>query len=293
MPLAAEDEQAIDEALQVWRQGDVCLDPGLEFLHLADLSRPHSPASEQAAEGLSAAEAATSPGPTPVADGVSGMVMLSQTCDVIRNCRERPFVEVAPLVEMPGVVVEEIRLLRRPGFAYVPATAKEGLVADLDRTMTVEKALVARWGHVRGWTTDDELRAFVHALARKRSRFAFPDDFVVATRGLQRHLQEKHNRQTPEGAHLRAVREIRVRAAPSWDASDVHLNWWFIKEGEPADTPADWQTFLAAWIARFNNPGRFQLDHPIACRLEDMTALDYIESDPLDLDYLSVSRRAQ
>ena len=62
---------------------------------------------------------------------------------------------------------------------------------------------------------------------------------------------------------------------------------------EPTGVSADWQTFVDAWIARFNNPGRFQLDDLIACRLEDMAALDYIESDPLDLDYLSVSRRAQ
>ena len=293
MPLAAGDERAIDEALQVWRQGDVCLDAGLEFLHLADLARPHSPVSEQAADGLTAAEETIEAGPTPVWDGVSGMVMLSQTCDVIRSCRDRPFVEVAPLVEMPATMVEEIRLLRRPAFAHVPATADRRLVADLDRTMTVEKAVVADWSRIRGCETDDELRSFALALARKRSRFAFPDDFVVATRGLQRRLSEKHNKRSPEGAHLRALGEIRVRATPDWDASEVHLSWWFIKEAEPTEERADWQKFLGVWIALFNNPGRFRLEGPVACRLEDMTALDYVDSDPFDLDHLSVSRREQ
>ena len=42
-------EEAIDEALRHWRQGDVSRDTGLEFVHLADLSRPHSPYSIQAA----------------------------------------------------------------------------------------------------------------------------------------------------------------------------------------------------------------------------------------------------
>ena len=51
--------------------------------------------------------------------------------------------------------------------------------------------------------------------------------------------------------------------------------------------------FLGEWIALFNNPGRFRLEVPVACRLEDMTALDYVESDPFDLDHLSVSRREQ
>ena len=43
MPLADEDEKAIDEALRAWRQGDACLDAGLEFLHLAaPVSPPQS-----------------------------------------------------------------------------------------------------------------------------------------------------------------------------------------------------------------------------------------------------------
>ena len=35
MPLTEEDEQEIDRALQAWRQGDISLDVGLEFFHLA------------------------------------------------------------------------------------------------------------------------------------------------------------------------------------------------------------------------------------------------------------------
>jgi hypothetical protein len=44
-----EDAEYINNALQHWRQGDVVLDSGLEFLHLADLSRPLSSASQQIA----------------------------------------------------------------------------------------------------------------------------------------------------------------------------------------------------------------------------------------------------
>ena len=221
MPLADEDEQAIDETLLAWRQGDVSLDAGLEFLHLADLSRPHSPASLQVADAVADGGEALEGGPTPVLDEVRGVVILSQTCDVVRGCRERPFVEVAPLIEMSGQEVEAIRRLRRPAFAHVSATAEAGLVADLDRTMTVEKALVARWSRTPGWEIDEELRDFAVALARKRSRFAFPDDFVSAAQRLQRYLADKHDKKTKEGSHLRMLREIRVRAAPSWDSELV------------------------------------------------------------------------
>ena len=289
MPLSEEDERTIDQALQVWRQGDVSLDAGLEFLHVADLSRPHSPASTQVAEELAHDREAIEAGPTPVLDTVRGVVILSQTCDVVRGCRNRPFVEVAPLIEVPEPWVEEIRRLRRPAFAYVPATVGDRLVADLDRTMTVEKAIVSGWTRIPGWETDDDLRDFARALARKRARFAFPDDFVAAARSLQEHLTGKHNRQTDEGAHLRALREIRVRAAPSWDDREVQLSWWFIKDADPMDAPVDWSSFVDRWMALFDQTGRFRLDPPIACRLEDMTARDYVESDHLDLDRLSVS----
>ena len=153
--------------------------------------------------------------------------------------------------------------------------------------MTVEKALVAGWARTPGWETDDELRDFASALARKRSRFAFPDDFVAAAADLQRHLAARHNRQTAEGAHLQVLREIRVRAAPSWDDGEVLLSWWFIKDADPAE--ADWATFLKGWLDLFDSTGRFRLDSSIACRLEDMTARDYIESDRLDLDRLSAA----
>ncbi len=288
MSLTEEDEQAIDQALQAWCQGDISLDAGLEFLHPADLSRPHSPASAQVAEALTKDGEAIEAGPTPVLDEVRGAVILSQTCDVVRGCLDRAFVEVAPLIEVSEQWVEEIRRLKRPAFAYVPATAGQLLVADLDRTMTVEKALIARWTRIPGWETDDELRDFASALARKRSRFAFPDDFVAAARSLQKHLIDKHNRQTDEGAHLRALREIRVRAAPSWNDNEVWLSWWFIKDADPVEVKADWPTFLKEWLALFDQTKRFRLEPSIACRLEDMTAHDYVESDRLDLDRLSV-----
>ena len=43
------------------------------------------------------------------------------------------------------------------------------------------------------------------------------------------------------------------------------------------------------WLALFDQTGRFRLEPPVACRQDDMTARDYVESDHLDLDRLSVS----
>lgn len=215
--------------------------------------------------------------------------MLTQTCDVVRKCTERPFVEVAPLVAVTEQIFQDISRLKRPGFAYVPATAERMLVADLDRTMTVEKSIVANWTRIPGWTTDEEIRDFAEALSRKRSRFAFPNDFEQAVSRLQDRLIQKHDKDSPEGAHLRALREIRVRAAPAWGASEVTISFWFIKNGDPIGFPATWSTFAERWMKLFDDSERFRLEPPTVCRLEDMTARDYLESDRLDLNRLSRS----
>ncbi|MXZ81252.1 MAG: hypothetical protein F4Z15_07815 [Gammaproteobacteria bacterium] len=289
MCLEEEDEQTINKALQEWRQGDASLDDDLEFLHLADLSRPHSNASIQIAASLKHNGETVESKPTPVLQEVCGIAVLSQTCDIVRGCRERPFLEVAPLVEVDKQTVEEIRRLKRPAYAYVPAVAREQLVADLDRTMTVEKSLISALNRIPGCKTDDQRRDFALALARKRSRFPFPDDFVTAARKFQRNMVKKHDSQTEEGAHLRAIEEIRVRAAPSWHDEEVELEWWLIKEHDPEGVQADWQTFIDKWFGLFDKTGRFDFGMPTACRLEDITARDYVESDRLDLDRLSVS----
>ncbi|MCY4477783.1 MAG: hypothetical protein OXC70_07340 [Gammaproteobacteria bacterium] len=144
--------ERIDDELRDWRQGDVSLDSGLEFIHLADPSRPHSRASV-AAVGESGDETQMTES-VPVVEAVEGMVVLTQTCDIVRSCRDRPFVEIAPLARLDDQTVEQVRRLKRPAFAYVPATAKNGLVADLERVMTVEKAVVANWRRTPGWETE-------------------------------------------------------------------------------------------------------------------------------------------
>ena len=54
---------------------------------------------------------------------------------------------------------------------------------------------------------------------------------------LRRRLVEKHNKSSPEGEALRALLEIRVRAAPSWSAQEVELMFWFI--GDDASRPTN------------------------------------------------------
>ena len=188
--------QNVDAALQAWRQGD-CVLGEQWFIYRFD---PELPLTEEssavAGQGVDLAESA-----------VQGLVVLTQTCDIIRKSRDRPFIEVAPLVEVSEQVAHEIERGRRPLYAIIPALRSQQLVADLDRTMTVEKAVVAKWPRAVGCLTDDEARRFSLALARKRARFAFPDDFTEFAKMLESRLLGRHDRQSDEGRALRALRE--------------------------------------------------------------------------------------
>jgi hypothetical protein len=48
-----------------------------------------------------------------------------------------------------------------------------------------------------------------------------------------------------------------------------------------------WDALLNAWLQLMPAAGRFKTVDGMVVALEDLTAKDYVESDPLDLDHLS------
>jgi len=289
VPIAETLAMQVNDAMRDWHQGDVALEPGVDFVHMADLTKAHSPSSSRLREAVLPSDIPV--GPTPVADSVPGFVVVTQTCDLRRDCRSRPFAEVVPLIDVSPDELEAVRRLKKPAFGYVPAVADRQYVADLDRIMTVEKALIASWLRLDGLTSAGERRDFSRMLSRKWTRMAFPDDFVEAARRIRSRFLQKHQKMSAEGAHMRALREIRVAAAPSWNDRRVDVTWWFIRATEPKGYPVTWTKMTKGWVELFDSDGRFRTDNWIACRLEDLTARDYVESDKLDLDQLSVERR--
>jgi len=267
----------VDAALADWRQGDVALDADW-FVHVADGDAPLTHEAAQAGAG------------TKIIQGTAeGAVVLTQTCDVVRPCVKRPFIEVAPLVEVEEGVAHEIERGYRPNYAIIPALREKHLVADLDRVMTVEKSIVATWTRTSGYTTDEQARTFAHALARKCVRFAFPDDFNALVKKLQSRIEAKHDKLSDEGRALRALREIRVTGSPSWDDPvAVEVFFWFVrKDAETAFEGKSWDGPFESWKKLVPPKGRFSKVEGVVVTLGDMTAEEYVDSDPLDLDYLS------
>jgi hypothetical protein len=269
--------QQIDAAVSQWRQGDLALEESW-FVHVADTTTPLSEAAVQAdGDGIQA-----------LTSEVAGLVVVTQTCDIVRSCTTRPYVEVSPLVQVSEADFHQVLRGRRPAHATLPKLEKDNLVADLDRVMTVEKSIVSRWKRTPGCSDDADCRRFAQALARKRVRFAFPDDFTTLVRRLQSRLTDKHEKSTDEGRALRALREIRVLASPSWDAPYIDICFWFVRDDSHANFEGkSWADLLDEWLKLVPTAGRFQSVEGEVVTLQDLNAGEYVDSDPFDLDHLS------
>jgi hypothetical protein len=118
----------VNSALQKWKQGDCTIGEHI-FVHQFDPKQPlitTKPYTVIDEESL-------------VKSVVRGFVVLTQTCDLVRDCQDRPYLEISPLIEIETNFLEEVRKMKRPQYAYIPGIAEKNLVADLDRVMTVEK----------------------------------------------------------------------------------------------------------------------------------------------------------
>ncbi|MDA8217201.1 MAG: hypothetical protein M0Z94_06230 [Dehalococcoidales bacterium] len=285
LPGDSEEAGQIDQALAAWCQGDLALEERW-FVHVGDPARPLTEAT---------AELSLDDGIQAIDTEVEGLVVLTQTCDIVRTCagtKGRPFIEVAPIVTLGDIEFREVEGGRRPAYALVPALRDRRQVADLDLVMTVEKSLVAQWTRTPGCTNDNERWSFAEALARKRERFAFPDEFGPFAKKLEERLLEKHDRLSEEGDALRALREIRVSATPGWNAAKISPFFWFIRNGsDPEFKGKSWAEYLKKWLALMPANGPFLQAEGAVFELRDLTAADYVASVPLDLDFLTSRRR--
>lgn len=279
--LDADRLRAIDAVSKEWRQGD-CVLGELWFVFGFAHGAPITDEARAVAQG----EAGLAE------QRVRGFVVATQTCDLVRDCLQRSFLEVCPLTEVTPAVLEEVRQGRRIRYAYLPGVAQDLLVADLDRALTLEKGVLLDWQRTEGCPQQEDGRAFARTLVRKHSRFAFPDDFANFVRPLSRRMQEKHKRPSREGDWLRAIREIRARVAPHWNASEVAVTFFLLLD-VAADLGAlgDIEPVLEAWSALAPPTERFATVEFRIARLEDITAREYVESEALDLEHLSHAGR--
>ena len=287
--------ESLRDRIQQWNQGD-CVLEALPFFWGFDQGQPLTDLSHQQAEG-----SASLLGVALGAAEVAGLVVVSQTCDLVRKLEDRPYAQVAPLVQVGEAELELVRLRMRPRFVYLPTLATRGLVGDLDRILTVEKAFLATWKRHPGFKDELQRRSFAESLRRYYNRPAFPKAFVDALKKLDAWFHDKHDR-TPDppkkgpapfhpGACLRALAMVLVRPRPSWDAPAFHVDFILVQQPGAGGIPAeDWETFRHACIGKVLLPPEITA-HWSDMPLGHLPAKLYLESDLLDLDYLSDETR--
>jgi hypothetical protein len=283
-PDAAEIER-IETALREWRQGDATLDAGTFMVHLADKRAPLTTAARDSVDEVPAEYNVFE-----VLSSVKGLAVVSQSCDILKKCSASEYVEVSPLVEIDSEAqLRAIRKGQQLRYAYLPGLADQKFVVDLDRTMTVEKAVVPGWNRIPGCTTDVERREFADALARKRQRFAFPDSFNAGLAKFRDRLKDKEGKASPEGALIAALDQIRVQPDPDWGGASIGVLFWFLLEPDAKIELDASRAIIEGWVRRTRLSLPFSLADPAFYLVErrDMTVEDYMHSYRLDYDDLS------
>lgn len=228
--------------------------------------------------------------PLPCSDqSIRGLVLLTQTCDIRKPCRKRPYVTVSPIVQLEGTDAALARKGRLLNFVPVPAGGTQAF-ADLDRVMTVEKSFLLDWERIPGCRDDQERQAFGRRIARVHQRFAFPDDLHSALSDLVKRITKKFGKNDMEGKALEAIEEIRVTAAPNWDSAEVRVFLTFaLADGliAPEITDEQWAKLVDEWLKLCKPIGVIKNIEGAALPLDEMTAREYLDSDRLELDYLS------
>ena len=274
----------VDRASQEWQQGDIASLGVAGWFGVAELALTEPMSKVRATNTTDNVGYALAT--------VESLVVLSQTCDLVRAAKARPFVVAAPLVRLASKDAVAAARGRRPRYVAVPGIGADAFV-DLDVVVTFEKAVLLRVTRGAGVRTDQERRRFGVGIARSFSRFAFPDDLTASVRPMIRHIRDTHGRNSDQGRAYELLEEVRVTATPSWDADEVHV---FVTFAPPTRLEANalvdderWDQLVDGWLSRAVPFGKVAFIDGAMIPLDELTARDYVDSDQLDLDDLSRS----
>lgn len=209
----------VDVVAQDWRQGDIIKLAGA--VHLASGQAPLTVASVRVAARTDRRAVITVG--TQASDGV---MVVSQTCDIVRSSAERPYVQLAPLVELDEDRARFARAFRMP--RYAPVLDDSRLFVDLDRLFTVEKAILLDRDRRPTVSDDTEAKALAEHIGRKFGRFAFPNDLGETLSDFVDGVRKKYGRRSPEGMLLEQLVDILVEASPSWSDDTINVTILFV-----------------------------------------------------------------
>jgi hypothetical protein len=148
-----------------------------------------------------------------------GVVILSQTCDIVQASKSRCL--VAPVITPTKQDMADARKGRKPLLLYLEAEAQKiAAVADMEKATSVPKSLLnghqllARYG---GEASETGARRIASRVGRAFSRFPFPDEVYPVFRDLRSRVQSKSGTESAFGKVIDLVSDLRV-ASDQWAA---------------------------------------------------------------------------
>jgi hypothetical protein len=183
------------------------------------------------------------------------VVVLTQTCDIVRSSDTRPYLQVARLIRVQDPKrAQQYAEGETPQYVAVPMAGTDAFV-DLDQISTLRKDLIVDLPHQPGVGAEpEEIRRFAQGVARKFGRYPFPDYFIESVDPLrQRILRRWDKSASPEGRVLADLVQIRVQPVPVDGASNADFTLSFImKQGalpilaDPPQASAEITTWLTS-----------------------------------------------
>lgn len=259
------------DQLNDWRQGDFARAVGgFSFATNPEDEFPYSVAEET--------------------DGIWGLILITQTCDIVLETAGRHYVSVCPLIEQNEEQAKAIRSGRQPNLIEIEGVPIN-IFADLGRVMSVSKSLLRTWDRIEGFSSDQGRRNFASALERKFGRFAFPDDFDASIKRLRDRVWSRHDRTGSDvGKIYRSIAEVRFAAIPSWEASSPQIRLLALLE-ESEKREANIESIsaeLEAELEKIVLPEGYVWDDPnfIVAEPKDLTGEDILYSDRVDFNFL-------
>lgn len=214
-----------------------------------------------------------------------GIMIVSQSCDIVKPVEMKPFIQVAALVPVDEAEMSSIQKGMRPSLVYVSGLADRLLAADLDMCATVQKAALALWHRTLGCPSDEHQRQLGMSLSRHRQRFAFPDDFNTLVKPLKRWFERKVGKDSAGGRLADRTREVRV-LVDDWSAPKEIIFYVILKAPPTQAEQTEWAGIVKDFEGYEMPKGYPQAEYQLVT-LTDISAAEYVSSAHLDWDGLS------
>ncbi|MFJ6378343.1 hypothetical protein ACIQH9_21805 [Pseudarthrobacter oxydans] len=152
-----------------------------------------------------------------------GNVIITQTCDLVRS--DRPFVLIAPVVQLTGNDQSLALKGKKPRYVPIPSTESPVQFADLSVCTTVSKQWLSKQEIIAAGVdqeVSEEVRKFASRIGRRFSRFPFPDEVQPWFLPLQAKVRDKYSRNSSLGLLLRKSVDIRIES-DDWYSPNMEL----------------------------------------------------------------------